>query len=124
MSVCKRDIAVIKGAVREESLSTDSCVVNGVGGDGRGVEDVSPVLRERVANVRDRTDLIQGSSLDNDSRGRNGKDRSAHISIELKDAAREQTEGKVDADITLGKGPLYVLQLSCMCARTNYGGLT
>jgi hypothetical protein len=34
MSVCKRDIAVIKGAVREESLSTDSGVVNGIGGNG------------------------------------------------------------------------------------------
>jgi hypothetical protein len=51
MSVCKRDIAVIKGAVREEGLSTDSGVVNGIGGDGRGVEDVGPVLGKRVANV-------------------------------------------------------------------------
>jgi hypothetical protein len=89
MSVCKCDIAVIKGAVGEECLSTDSGVVNSIGSDGRGVKHVGPVLRKRIANVRDGTDLIQGSSLDNDRRGRGGKDRNAHISIELKDAARE-----------------------------------
>ena len=34
MAVCKRDVAVVKGSVREKGLAADSGVVNGIGGDG------------------------------------------------------------------------------------------
>jgi len=85
MSVCKRDIAVVKGGVREEGLAADSGIVNGIGGDGRRVEEVGAILRERVANVRDGADLAQRSSLSNGSRGRSGEGGNTHILIEWRD---------------------------------------
>lgn len=112
MSVCKRDVAVVERGVRVESLATDSCIVHGIGGDGRGVEEICSILRERVANVRDSTNFAQRSSLSNGSRGRDGEDGNTHVlvvSMDVAGSCNEREIGKKSVLVVVGL--LYILQL-------------
>ena len=112
MSVCKRDVAVVERGVRVESLATESCIVHGIGGDGRGVEEICSILRERVANVRDSTNFAQRSSLSNGSRSRNGKDGNTHILVVSMVVAGFYSERKVGNESALVVvGLLYMLHL-------------